>query len=41
MKELFGNDAPWEGALIEGPFVVRQDGWFYSSIPAAAVAAQL
>jgi len=29
MKELFRNDAPWEGALIEGPFVVRQDGWFY------------
>jgi xylan 1,4-beta-xylosidase len=29
MRELFRNDSPWEGALIEGPFVVRQDGWFY------------
>jgi beta-xylosidase len=29
MKELFRNDAPWEGAVIEGPFVVREDGWFY------------
>jgi xylan 1,4-beta-xylosidase len=28
-RELFRNDAPWEGAVIEGPFVVRKDGWFY------------
>ena len=28
-RELFRNDAPWEGAVVEGPFVVRRDGWFY------------
>ena len=28
-KELLRNDAPWEGAVVEGPFVVRRDGWFY------------
>ncbi len=27
--ELFRNTEPWEGAVIEGPFVVRRDGWFY------------
>ncbi len=26
---LFKNDLPWEGAVIEGPFIVRRDGWFY------------
>jgi xylan 1,4-beta-xylosidase len=28
-RELLRNDLPWEGAVIEGPFVVRRDGWFY------------
>ena len=28
-KELIRNDAPWEGAVVEGPFVVKRDGWFY------------
>ena len=27
--ELFGNDAPWEGPLVEGSALVRRDGWFY------------
>jgi hypothetical protein len=26
---LFRNDAHWEGGVIEGPFVLRRDGWFY------------
>jgi len=28
-KEIMRNDAPWEGAVIEGPFVVRRGEWFY------------
>ena len=28
-KELIRNDAKWEGAVVEGPFVVRHGGWFY------------
>ncbi len=28
-KELFRNDAPWEGAVIEGPFIVRRGEYFY------------
>ena len=28
-KELIRNDAKWEGAVVEGPFVVKRDGWFY------------
>jgi beta-xylosidase len=28
-RELFHNDASWEGAVVEGPFVVRHDGWYY------------
>ncbi|MET4075784.1 family 43 glycosylhydrolase [Hymenobacter sp. UYCo722] len=27
--ELFGNDARWEGPLVEGSALVRHDGWFY------------
>ncbi len=27
--ELFRNDASWEGQLVEGPFVLRRNGWFY------------
>ena len=29
MKELIRNDTPWEGNLVEGPFVIRRNGWFY------------
>jgi beta-xylosidase len=29
MKELIRNDAPWEGNLVEGPFVLRRNEWFY------------
>ncbi|MBI4658417.1 MAG: family 43 glycosylhydrolase [Verrucomicrobia bacterium] len=29
MKEIIRNDAPWEGSLVEGPFVVQRNGWFY------------
>jgi xylan 1,4-beta-xylosidase len=28
-RELFRNDVPWEGAVIEGPFIVRRGDWFY------------
>ena len=28
-KELIRNDTPWEGAVVEGPFVLRRSGWFY------------
>ncbi len=28
-KRLIRNDAPWERYLVEGPFVVRRNGWFY------------
>jgi beta-xylosidase len=28
-KELIRNDTPWEGAVVEGPFIVKRDGWFY------------
>ena len=27
--ELFRNTAPWEGNLVEGPSVIRHDGYFY------------
>lgn len=29
MREILRNDAPWEGSLIEGPFVARHGEWFY------------
>ena len=29
MKELLRNDAPWEKQLVEGPFVLRRNGYFY------------
>jgi xylan 1,4-beta-xylosidase len=29
MKEIIRNDAIWERNLVEGPFVVRRDGWYY------------
>ena len=28
-QEIMRNDSPWEGAVIEGPFVVRREDWFY------------
>ncbi len=28
-KELIRNDADWEGALVEGPYVLRRGKWFY------------
>ncbi len=29
MKQLIRNDQPWEGALIEGPAVLKRDGYYY------------
>jgi xylan 1,4-beta-xylosidase len=28
-KELIRNDATWEAQLVEGPFILRRNGWFY------------
>jgi xylan 1,4-beta-xylosidase len=28
-REIIRNDQPWEGQLVEGPYVLRRDGWFY------------
>ncbi len=28
-KRLIRNDKPWERHLVEGPFVVRRNGWLY------------
>lgn len=28
-QELFRNNAPWEGQLVEGPFVLRRGDWWY------------
>lgn len=28
-KEILRNDAPWEGAVVEGPFVVRHGEYYY------------
>lgn len=28
-KEILRNDAPWEGAVVEGPFVVKHGDYFY------------
>jgi len=28
-QEILRNDAPWEAQLIEGPYIMRRDGWFY------------
>ena len=27
--ELIRNDADWEGGVVEGPFILRRNGWFY------------
>lgn len=29
MKEILRNDAPWEGDVVEAPFVQRYRDWFY------------
>jgi xylan 1,4-beta-xylosidase len=34
--EILRNEAAWEGHLIEGPFVVDRDGWFYLFYSAGA-----
>jgi beta-xylosidase len=28
-KEILRNDVPWEGNLVEGPYIMRRNGWFY------------
>src|SRR6266404_4055795 len=28
-SQLVNNDTPWEGAVVEGPFVLRRGDWFY------------
>jgi beta-xylosidase len=28
-KEILRNDATWEGAVVEGPFIVHRGEWFY------------
>ena len=28
-REILRNEAPWEAHLIEGPFILRRDDWFY------------
>lgn len=34
--EILRNEATWEGHLIEGPFILRRDGWFYLFYSAGA-----
>ena len=34
--EILRNEAPWEGHLIEGPFILRRDSWFYLFYSAGA-----
>jgi beta-xylosidase len=28
-RELIHNDAEWEGAVVEGPFILRRGDWYY------------
>jgi beta-xylosidase len=28
-KAILRNDVPWEGQLIEGPHLIKRNGWFY------------
>jgi xylan 1,4-beta-xylosidase len=35
-KELMRNDVPWESKVVEGEFVVRQNGYFYMIYAGAA-----
>jgi xylan 1,4-beta-xylosidase len=36
MKETIRNDAPWEGALVEGPFVFKRGEYWYMFYAASA-----
>jgi xylan 1,4-beta-xylosidase len=29
-KQILVNDVPWEGQLIEGPNIIKRNGWFYA-----------
>jgi xylan 1,4-beta-xylosidase len=33
--EILRNEAPWEKNLVEGPFILQRDGWFYLFYSAA------
>ncbi len=33
--EILRNEAPWEKNLVEGPFILQRDGWFYLLYSAA------
>jgi beta-xylosidase len=35
-REILRNDVPWEGAVVEGPFVVRRGGYYYVFYSGAA-----
>ncbi len=28
-QQLIVNDVPWEGGVVEGPHLMKRDGWFY------------
>lgn len=28
-REILRNDADWEGSVVEGPFILFRDGWYY------------
>jgi beta-xylosidase len=34
-SEILRNEAPWEKNLVEGPFILQRDGWFYLFYSAA------
>jgi len=34
--QLLRNEAPWEGPLVEGPFILRRNGWLYMFYSAGA-----
>jgi xylan 1,4-beta-xylosidase len=36
MKEILRNDAPWEGAVVEGAFVLRRGDYYYMFYSGAA-----
>ena len=35
-REILRNDSPWEGAVVEAPFVLRRDGYYYMFYSGAA-----
>jgi len=35
-REILRNDVPWEGAVVEGPFVLRRGGYYYLFYSGAA-----